>query len=533
MYFSRLRNKFKYDVLSYEEEKMEKQKKLCEKKETTFFLAVLPIIAMILLLGIGYAVLGLSPEVLMLISAAVAAVIAVYLGYSWDDIMDSIVSKLSKTMPAIFILIIVGFLIGTWMIGGTIPMMVYYGLKIISPSFLVITAFLVTVIVSICTGTSWGSAGTIGVALMGIASGLGAPLPIVAGAVVSGAYFGDKMSPLSDSTNLAPIAAGSKLYEHIAHMFWTTGPGFIICCIVYVVVGMNLNISSEVTPEKVTMILDTLSQIFTFNPLVLLPILIVLYGSVRKKPTIPVMLISSAVAIFNGVVFQGFKLSYCFDAAINGFSLDMVPIAGFDATNLISDIPTLLERGGMLSMLSTVLIAFCAYGFAGTLAVTGSLDIVLNRIMKSVKSVFGLIFSTVISCITAIFVTCNGQLSILIPGEMFQKAYIKRGLEPINLSRTLEDAATVVEPITPWTAAGVYMATTLGVATMDYLPWACLNYTGVIFALIWAATGIGIKKIGKDSDYYEEYMALNRADGIDVEETMQYEGKAVSANHEA
>ena len=184
-------------------------------------------------------------------------------------------------------------------------------------------------------------------------------------------------------------------------------------------------------------------------------------------------------------------------------------------------------------MLSTVLIAFCAYGFAGTLAVTGSLDIVLNRIMKSVKSVFGLIFSTVISCITAIFVTCNGQLSILIPGEMFQKAYIKRGLEPINLSRTLEDAATVVEPITPWTAAGVYMATTLGVATMDYLPWACLNYTGVIFALIWAATGIGIKKIGKDSDYYEEYMALNRADGIDVEEMMQYEGKAVSVNHEA
>ena len=245
----------------------------------------------------------------MLVSAAVAAVIAICLGYTWDEIMNSIVEKLSKTMPAIFILIIVGFLIGTWMIGGTIPMMVYYGLKIINPSFLIVTAFLVTAIVSICTGTSWGSAGTIGVALMGIASGLGAPLPIVAGAVVSGAYFGDKMSPLSDTTNLAPIAAGSKLYDHIGHMLWTTGPGFIICCIVYTVVGMNLSGLSGTEPEKVSAILDTLHQIFSFNPLIILPVIIVLYGSIRKKPTIPVMLISSAVAMFNGVVFQGFKLA--------------------------------------------------------------------------------------------------------------------------------------------------------------------------------------------------------------------------------
>lgn len=491
--------------------------KVREKKKPTFALAVLPIIAMILLLGIGYAVLGLSPEVLMLISAAVAAIIAMYLGYTWDEIMDSIVGKLSKTMPAIFILIIVGFLVGTWMIGGTIPMMVYYGLKIINPSLLVVTAFLVTAVVSICTGTSWGSAGTIGVALMGIASGLGAPLPIVAGAVVSGAYFGDKMSPLSDTTNLAPIAAGSKLYDHIGHMLWTTGPGFIICCIVYTIVGMNLGDLSAGTPEKVTAILDTLHAVFSFNPLILLPILIVLYGSIRKKPTIPVMLISSAVAMFNGVVFQGFKLTDCFASAIGGFSLDMIHKPGIDVSTFIPDIQTLLQRGGMLSMLSTVLIAFCAYGFAGTLAVTGSLDIVLGKMLKSVKNTFGLVLSTVVSCITAVFVTSNGQLSILIPGEMFQKEYIKRGLEPRNLSRTLEDSATVIEPITPWTAAGAYMATTLGVPTLSYLPWACLNYTGVIFALIWAATGIGIMKIKKGSENYEEYVALNKAEGIDVE----------------
>lgn len=491
--------------------------KVREKKKTTFLLAIIPIIAMILFLGVGYAVLGLSAEPLMLISAAVAAIIAVYLGYTWDEIMDSIVSKLSKTMPAIFILIIVGFLIGTWMIGGTIPMMVYYGLQIINPSFLIVTAFLVTAVVSICTGTSWGSAGTIGVALMGIASGLGAPLPIVAGAVVSGAYFGDKLSPLSDTTNLAPIAAGSKLYDHIAHMLWTTVPGFIICCIVYTTVGLNLEGMSATTPERVTQILDALSKIFTFNPLIVLPVIIVLAGSIAKKPTIPVMLLSSTIAIFNGVVFQGFSLADCFTSAISGFKLTMVHVEGLDTTALISDVSTLLQRGGMLSMLGTVLIAFCAYGFAGTLAVTGSLDIVLNRIMTSVKSTFGLVAATIVSCLTAVFVTSNGQLSILLPGEMFRDTYIKRGLEPRNLSRTLEDSATVTEPITPWTAAGVYMATTLGVATLEYLPWAILNYTGVIFALIWAATGIGIMKIKKGSDYYDEYVRLNKTDGVNVE----------------
>lgn len=489
-----------------------------EKKQTTLLFAVLPIISMVFLLGVGYGVMGLSPEVLMLVSASIAGLIALYLGYDWDDIMNSIVGKLSKTMPAIFILIIVGFMIGSWMIGGTIPMMVYYGLKIISPAFLVVTSFLVTAFVSVCTGTSWGSAGTIGVALMGIAAGMDMPLPLVAGAVVSGAYFGDKMSPLSDTTNLAPIAAGAKLYDHIGHMFYTTGPGFIICCMVYTVAGFLLHGDASVgTPEKVGIILTTLKQIFAFNPLVILPPIIVLYGSIRKKPTIPIMLLSSGVAMLNAVIFQNFSLQQCFQAAISGFNLEMVQVAGFTMDGLIEDIPRLLQRGGMISMLNTVLIAFCAYGFAGTLAVTGSLDIVLNKIMKSVKNTGGLILSTIISCITAVFVTSNGQLSILVPGEMFKNTYIKRGLEPKNLSRTLEDSATVVEPIVPWTAAGVYMATTLGVPTLEYLPWAIICYTGVIFALIWGYTGFGIAKIKKGSEYYDDYVALNKAEGINVE----------------
>lgn len=324
------------------------------KQKPTFLQAIIPIISMVLLLGIGYGVYGLRAEILMLISAGIAGIIALKLGYTWEDMMDSIVGKLSKTMPAILILIIVGVLIGSWMIGGTIPMMVYYGLKIIDPKFIVITSFFVTSFVSICTGTSWGSAGTIGVALMGVAAGMGMPLPIVAGAIVSGAYFGDKMSPLSDTTNLAPIAAGTTLYEHIQHMLYTTGPAFILSSIVYILVGLKMPVSDIATPEKVEIILKTLNNMFNWNPLIILPPIIVLYGSIKKKPTIPVMLLSSCIALFNSVVFQGFTLGQAFESTISGFNISM--INGIDTTNIIADIPKLLNRGGMNSMLGTVLI---------------------------------------------------------------------------------------------------------------------------------------------------------------------------------
>lgn len=476
------------------------------KKKPTFLQAMFPIVSMILLLGIGYGIMGLRAEILMIISAAIAGGIAIKLGYTWDDIMDSIVGKLSKTMPAILILIIVGVLIGSWMIGGTIPMMVYYGLKIINPKFIIITSFWVTAFVSICTGTSWGSAGTIGVALMGVATGMGVHLPMVAGAIVAGAYFGDKMSPLSDTTNLAPIAAGTTLYDHIKHMIYTTGPAFILSSIVYIITGFNLPVSNVATPEKVIILLDSLDKMFTWNLLILIPPVIVLYGSFKQKPTIPVMLLSSTIALINSVVFQKFSIQQAFEATISGFDISMVNIAGFDTSTLIEDVPRLLNRGGMNSMLGTVLIAFCAYGFAGTISVTGSLDIVLEKLLRTVKSTGDLILVTLIACFTSVCVTSNGQLSILIPGEMFKKTYIARKLHPKNLSRTLEDGATVIEPLVPWTAAGVYMATTLGVPTLQYLPWAILCYSGWIFAVIWGYTGKFIAKLDEEDPIYKDYL---------------------------
>lgn len=485
-----------------------------EQKELSFFMALLPIVGMIFFLGVGYVSLGLRAEPMILLSAALASIIAYFHGYSWNDILDAIVEKLAKAMPAILILIVVGFLIGAWMIGGTIPMMVYYGLSYINPSYFYVAAFLLTALVSTCTGTSWGSAGTIGVALMGVALGLGLSLPIAAGAILSGAYFGDKLSPLSDSTNLASIAAGSPLYSHIAHMLWTTGPGFLVCIIIYSYVGFSEHIGHIEAPERIIEIINSLNAVFDFNIFIILPPVVVLAGSLLKMPTIPVMFLASAIAIINAFAFQGFTLNHICESVIGGFSLNMIDNADLVAA-LPADVSKLLERGGMVSMMSTLVICFCAFSFAGAMSVTNSLSIVISALLKGVKSVFGLIATTLLSTVLICGITSNGQLSVLLPGEMFKESYRKFGLASVNLSRSAEDAGTVVEPILPWTAAAVYMATMLGVPTLEYLPWAFLNYTGVIFALIWTITGIGIKRISiadaVKEEAYEKVVSLSNS----------------------
>lgn len=471
------------------------------KKEPSLFLALVPVISMLVLLGGGVGGYDLPPEPLIIVSTVIAGIIAIYLGYSFDDIMNSVADKVGKTIPAILILVTVGLMIGAWMIGGTIPMLIYYGLKIISPTFVVVTAFFVTSIIAICTGTSWGAAGTIGVAFMGVAIGMDANLAMVAGAVVSGAYFGDKMSPLSDTTNLASLSTDVDLYDHIKHMIWTTGPAFIVAAIVFFIVGLFTNSAGTEIPETVNEIMSVLSSSFHWNVLYLIPIVIILYGSMTRKPTIPVMLLASLIALLNGVIFEGYSLTQVIDATLNGFDVSM--IGGLEESAVFSDIETLLNRGGMMSMMNTLLIAICAITFAGTMMVSNSLDIIIQSLLKLVKGTAGLITATIVTGLTTIGVTSNGQVSIVIPGESLKGAYIKQGLHPKNLSRTIEDSVTVIEPILPWTAAGAYMAGTLGVSTLSYLPWAVLNYTGIIFALIWGFTGIGITKL-KNNEFNNE-----------------------------
>ncbi|KAF1369967.1 Na+/H+ antiporter NhaC [Yokenella regensburgei] len=456
-----------------------------KKKTLSFGLALIPIIAMLLLLIVGYGVMGLRIEPLLLCSAAVAAALAWWQGYCWEDIINSVVDKLAKAMPVIMILICVGGLIGTWMFSGTIPYMVYWGLKLISPEYILIAAFFLTSVVSVCTGTSWGSAGTVGVALMGVASGLDVSLAAAAGAVVSGAYFGDKISPLSDSTNFAAIVADTTLFEHIQHLMWTTIPTFILAAVVYLVAGHSSMIGDVATPQRVTDIVNSLESLYHFNIILILPPVIVLWGAIRKKPVIPLMLSACVLALILGVVMQGLSVKQGLDAFIDGFNLSMFPQG---TEGVIADVPRLLNRGGMFSMMSTILLVFCAFSFAG------ALTIIINRLLTVIKSVGQLIAATVATTILVTGATSDGKLALLVPAELFKDAYRRMGLDNKNLSRTIEDAGTVIEPLLPWTSAGVYMATTLGVSTLDLLPWAVQCYAAIFFALFYGFTGIGIAR---------------------------------------
>ena len=478
--------------------KEKKVKQPRAKRMPTILEALIPVVAMLLVLFIGKGVLGFSTEPLLIIVACVAAFIAWRVGCTWDDMLDEISQKIAKGMPAILILITVGAMVGTWMTSGTIPMMIYYGVQIVSPKWLLVTAFLITCLVSVATGTSWGSVATMGVALMGIASALGVNPAATAGAVIAGSYFGDKISPLSDTTNLAPLAAGSNLYEHIGHMFWTTVPATIVSLVVYAVVGLNANTAAVATSEAVTNMMAQLDQMYDWNILILLPVILVLAGSLLKLPTIPVMILSTVVAGVEGIFMQGISLGNVLTSTVSGFNVTMITRPGFDAANAAFEVTKLLNRGGMNGIMSTTLLVFCAFCFAGIMSRAGCLEVVLKAILSVAKTTGSLILATVISCITMALTTGNSYLSILIPGEMFRDAYKERGLHPKNLSRTLEDAGTVFVPLVPWSAAGAYMAATLGVETLDYLPWAILCYIGFIFAIIYGYTGIGIAKLPKE-----------------------------------
>ena len=467
------------------------EKKTRERKVPSLALSLVPLIGLIFFLGVGYGKFRFPTQVCMLCAAAVAAVVAWVCGLSWDDMMDGIREKISASLPSIFVMICVGGMIASWMVSGTIPMLIYFGIKIIDPRWLFVTGFLVCAVISTVTGTSFGSAGTAGIAVMGVAIATGAPLPIAAGAVISGAVFGDKLSPFSDTTILAPIAADCDLYDHIKHMFFTTGCASIVALIVYAIAGMRLNPSSLATPEDVQAMLTSLESMYNFNILLLLPVVIVLGGAILKKPTVPTMLIASFVALIIGVVCQGFTWSNAATAFYGGFKVAYVP--GVDVDAVPATINTLLNRGGLMGMMSTILLIFCAISFGGIYSKTGCIEVILRKMLAAIKSVGGLISSTVVATIFMSIVTGSSYRAILVPGELFKGAYDEFGLHHKNLSRTLEDAGTCVVPLVPWSVAGTYMAATLGVATLSYLPWAVLCYTSFVFAIIFGYTGITIR----------------------------------------
>ncbi|MFJ9086838.1 MULTISPECIES: Na+/H+ antiporter NhaC [unclassified Streptomyces] len=467
------------------------------RRTPTFLQALAPIAVMIALLVVGTVWLGLDPVILLIVASSFAGVYALWFGLSWEQMLIGIRRKIDSTMPALLILISIGMLTGTWMISGTIPMVVDYGLQVIEPHWILPVSFLVTVVVSTLTGTSWGSVGTVGVALISVAGGLGASLPMTAGAIVAGAYFGDKMSPLSDTTNLAPVVAGANLFEHIRHLLYTTVPAAVVSLIAYFFLGLSMDThASQGTGKQTEELLGFLDKAFTFSPLLLLPPLVVLVGAVLRKPPLPTIILSSVVAAVLGGVVQGFSLSELSTAASEGFNSDMLAAHGWDAQAIPETARTLLDRGGLSSMTSVVLIGLAGFAFAGIITEAGFMDVLITRLLHRVRRTGGIVLATVGSSIGVALATGTSYLTILIPGEGFKQVYADKGLAPKNLSRTLEDSGTVMVPLIPWSEAAMYMSTTLGVATISYAPYAFLCYLGAVFAVICGYTGIGIARNG-------------------------------------
>ena len=357
----------------------------------------------------------------------------------------------------------------------------FYGLKIISPKLFLVTACIVCSVVSLFTGTSWGTVGTMGVAFMGIAHGLGIPPGAAAGAIVAGSYFGDKLSPFSDTTNLAPIAARSNLFDHIRHMLWTTTPAWAIGLIVYFFAGRAYG-SGSFESQQMDLILTTVRSNFNFNILLLLPPILILYFAIRKKPTIPGMILASLLATVLGLFIQKVSLT----------EMVISMTLGYEAHTGVEVVDKLFTRGGMAGMMHVTLIAFCAFSFAGIVQKAGMLDVLLDRLLKVAKSTGSLIASAAGSGVAVAFMTGSSFLTILIPGELFAPAFKTRGLAAKNLSRTTEDSGTVIVPLVPWSMAGVFMAGTLDVPTLSYVPWAVMCYLGIVFALIYGYTGFAI-----------------------------------------
>lgn len=460
------------------------------RKEANFTQALFPILFMAVSVMYGRVFMGYPIEPMILLAAVVAGLMAWYLQCDWQHLEKAILGKIDVAMGGMLIIFSIGSMVGAWVFSGTVPYMVYLGIQIVNPEYMLVSAFLVCTIVSTCTGTSWGSAATIGVAMVGVASGLGLNLAATAGAALSGCYIGDKMSPLSDTTNLAPAVAGAKLYEHIRHMLYTTVPGFILCLVVYFIFGRT-DLDDISTPAEIEALLSQLSLIYNWNVVLLLPPVILIVGSLRKWPVLPTVIFTTMFALVLGVVVQDFELRDGIFATVRGFKIGM---ANFDG-EVLPAVSTLLNRGGMMGVIENMAILCCAMAFGGIMQGSGMLHVLLKKMLLRVKTDAGLIITTLLSCFTLCFSTGSAYLGILIPGALFKNTYLARRLHPKNLSRALEDSATLMDGAIPWASGAIYMASVLGVSSFDFIPWLIFNVYSIPIAIISALLGIGIVKI--------------------------------------
>ncbi|NLV89361.1 MAG: Na+/H+ antiporter NhaC, partial [Tissierellia bacterium] len=400
------------------------------KKEATLGHAFIPIIVLMVVLSVAIIGFGADPHIPLLVGIIVASLVAMFsLGYTWDEVEKGAIETIQLSMQAILILMIIGSLIGTWILSGTVPAMIYYGLKILSPSIFLVATMIICSIVSLATGSSWTTAGTVGIALIGVGQGLGIPTPIVAGCIVSGAYFGDKMSPLSDTTNLAPAMAGSTLFEHIRYMFYTTVPSYLIAMVLYGIIGARYA-GKALDTANIDLILNAISSNFNISPLLILPPIIVIILVLLKIPALPGLVSGTVLGGLFAAIFQGSGIGDIIDAAHYGVSVET-------GVELVDD---LLSGGGLDGMMWTVSLILLAMVFGGIMERTGMLQAIGNAILKFANNTGSLITATILTSLAVNILAADQYLAIVIPGRMYKKVYDERGLEPRLLSRTLEDA---------------------------------------------------------------------------------------------
>ncbi|WP_163469690.1 Na+/H+ antiporter NhaC [Fusobacterium sp. IOR10] len=460
-----------------------------EVKETKFIHAMIPLIFLVGSLFYTLKFTGADPHIPIMMSGMLAACIAMFsLKYNWDEILEGILETIKSSMEAAIILLIIGMVVGSWIISGVVPTMIFYGLKIMSPSIFLPATLMLSFIVAIATGSSWSTAATIGIALMGVGAGLGIPAQITAGAIISGAYMGDKLSPLSDTTNLAPAMAGSKLFEHIKYMLYTTIPSFIITIILFMIIG-NKYSNSQINTEVLNSILETLNSQFVITPVLFIVPIITIGLVIKKIPAIPGLVCGSIIGGIAAVFIQGVKLK----DFVTSLQIGYVSNSG----NNVVD--SLLTRGGMNSMMWTVSLIICALFFGGVMERTGMLSAIANKILELANSTGSLILATLLTALAANALASEQYLSIVITGRIFKDAYRKRNLHPVTLSRVLEDSGTMTSPLIPWNSCGAYMIATLGIAPWVYVPYCFLNLINPVISAIYGYTGLTIKYIDESN----------------------------------
>ena len=476
---------------------------IIENKELNIWEALIPVFALVGMLFYnvffvyGDDALSGSNQFILLLGGAVAAIVGFYNKVSYNQMLNEVAENIKSTVGAILILLMVGALAGTWLISGIIPSMIYYGLQILNPTIFLAACVIICAIISIATGSSWTTSATVGIALIGIAKTLDVSIGMTAGAVLSGAYFGDKMSPLSDTTNLAPAMAGGELFSHIRYMTLTTVPTIVVTLIAFIIIGFNIDTTGS---PDISDKLIAINEAFNISPWLFLVPIIVIFMIIKKTPPLVALLVGTLLGAVAAIITQPNIVmsvakadSLTFHSTYKGVMNAIIGDTSVETTS--TELNDLFSSGGMNGMLGTIWLIICAMVFGGVMDAIGALSRISKSVLKLFDSVFGLFASTVISCLGLNALASDQYLAIVVPGKMYQKAFKDKGLAPENLSRTLEDSGTVTSVLIPWNTCGAYQSGVLGVPVIDYFFFAIFNWLSPFTTLIFAAFKIKIKQL--------------------------------------